>query len=72
MLVNDNLDVETLACRLSPKLFRGSVNSPIEFWAVNHIAKLSYQIERKPDFDSTSSCQIRITRRRNTPCSCLY
>lgn len=30
MLVDDNLDVETLECRLSSKLFRGSVNSPIE------------------------------------------
>lgn len=31
MLVNDNLDVETLGYRLSPKLFRGSVNKPKVF-----------------------------------------
>lgn len=68
MLVNDNLEVETLECRLSPRLFRGSVNSPIELWAVNHIAKLSYQIERKSDFDSASICQIRLIRRENTQC----
>ena len=29
MLVTDNLDVETLKYRLSFKLFRGAVNSPI-------------------------------------------
>lgn len=68
MLVTDNLEVETLECRLSPRLFRGAVNRLIELWTVNHMAKLSYQIERKSDFDSASSCQIRLTRRGNTQC----
>ena len=39
MFVNDNLDVDTLGCRLSPMLYRGTVNSPIEIWTVNHNAK---------------------------------
>jgi hypothetical protein len=61
MLVADNLEVETLECRLSSKLFRGTVNSPIGLWTVNHIAKLNYQVERKSDSDCASSNQIRIT-----------
>jgi len=43
MLVNDNLDVETLGYRLSPKLFRGSVNNPKVLWVVNHVASGDYQ-----------------------------
>ena len=68
MLVNDNLDVDTLGCRLSPLLCRGSVNSSIELWTVNHIAKLSYLVERKSDVEHTSSVKLRITRRRSTRC----
>lgn len=61
MLVDDNLDVETLECRLSSKLFRGTVNSSIGLWTVNHVAKLNYLVERKSDLISTSSLLIRIT-----------
>lgn len=61
MLVDDNLDVETLECRLSSKLFRGTVNSSIGLWTVNHVAKLSYLVERKSDLISTSSLLIRTT-----------
>jgi len=64
MFVSDNLDVDTLGCRLSPKLYRGSVNSSIELWTVNHIAKPCYPVERRSDFVCASSKQIRITRRR--------
>lgn len=55
MFVNDNFDADTLGCRLSPRHYRGTVNSPIELWAVNHIAKRSYLVERKSDFGPTSS-----------------
>ncbi len=68
MLVDDNLDVDTLGCRLSPLLCRGSVNSVIELYAVNHIAKLNYLALRRSDFDCASSNQIRITRRRYALC----
>lgn len=68
MLVNDNLEVDTLGCRLSPSLCRGPVNSVNELYAVNHIAKLNYPVERKSNFDYASSDQIRITRRRYALC----
>ena len=55
MLVDDNLEVETLECRLSSKLFRGTVNSPSGLWTVNHVAKLNYLVERKSDSDCASS-----------------
>lgn len=61
MLVDDNLEVETLECRLSSKLFRDSVNSVNELYAVNHVAKLNYPVERKSDSDCASSNQIRTT-----------
>lgn len=66
MLVNDNADVDTLECRLSSLPCRGSVNSPSGLWAVNHIAKLCYLVERKSDLGCASSSLIRITRRRYT------
>ncbi|GAA0856696.1 hypothetical protein [Aliiglaciecola litoralis] len=47
MLVNDNLDVDTLGYRLSPMLCRGSVNNLNELGIVNHFAKLYYLVERK-------------------------
>lgn len=68
MLVNDNLDVETLECRLSSKLFRGTVNSPIELGTVNHVAKLNYLVERKSNLLCASSTAIRTTRRRYALC----
>jgi len=68
MLVNDNLDAETLECRLSPKLFRGTVNSPIELWAVNHVAKLNYPVERKTELPRASSTAVRTTRRGYALC----
>lgn len=39
--VNVRLDIETLRCRLSLKLFRGSVNSPERVGTVNHIGYYS-------------------------------
>ena len=68
MLVDDNLEVDTLGCRLSPLLCRGTVNSPIELWAVNHVAKLSYLVERKTNLLCASSTAIRKTRRRYAAC----
>jgi hypothetical protein len=68
MLVNDNLDVETLECRLSSKLFRGTVNSPIELGAVNHVTKLNYLVERKSNLLCALSTSIRTTRRRYALC----
>lgn len=53
--------VETLECRLSSTLFRGTVNSPIELWAVNHVAKLNYLVERKSNLLCASSKVIRTT-----------
>jgi hypothetical protein len=41
LFVNDNLDVDTLGCPLSPLLYRGTVNSLIELWTVNHINEKS-------------------------------
>ncbi len=68
MLVDDNLEVDTLGCRLSPSLCRGSVNSVNELYAVNHALKLNYPVERRSDFDCASCNQIRITRRRYALC----
>lgn len=60
--------VETLECRLSSTFFRGTVNSPIELWAVNHVAKLNYLVERKSNLLCASSTVIRTTRRRYALC----
>lgn len=68
MLVNDNIDIDTLRYRLSLLLCRGSVNSPVGLWTVNHIAKLYYLVERKTKAVCASSKQLRITRRRYALC----
>ena len=68
MIVDYNLEVETLECRLSSKLFRGTVNSPIELWTVNHIAKLSYLVERKSELTRASRASVRTTRRSYALC----
>lgn len=68
MLVDDNIDIDTLGYRLSPLLCRGSVNNPSGLWIVNHILKLYYLVERKSNFGYALSSQIRITRRRYAKC----
>jgi hypothetical protein len=68
MFVNDNLDVDTLGCRLSSKPCRGPVNSPIELGAVNHIVEPSYPVERKTNLSCASSMAVRTTRRGYASC----